>query len=181
MTSSAARASPYRFYVRASDGELAYASSGKSVAVQAAADARHHRRALRAGVCTTHPGKLAEPGHTRCRDCLDDVAWRDAASLHIRKRARKLRMALVADGTVTAKAKWRHLEEYGEVCCLCGLPCAEGDLVWAHMTALARGGVHSMTNLAPAHAACNARQHTRSLEEYAEELVQFDDGDMYWS
>lgn len=56
---------------------------------------------------------------------------------------------------------------YRERCALCGGPLPFGEMTLDHIQPRAHGGPFLWRNLQPAHAACNVRRGTLSLEEWA--------------
>lgn len=55
------------------------------------------------------------------------------------------------------------LDEYGNVCHLCGKP---GATTIDHIVPVVHGGDNSLDNLRPAHLSCNSSRGARSLEEW---------------
>ena len=59
------------------------------------------------------------------------------------------------------------LSEYGRVCHICGddIPIGKRQLAFDHVVPISRGGAHSYANIRPSHFSCNAKKHTKLMEE----------------
>ena len=79
------------------------------------------------------------------------------------ERARRQRATQrVAYSDPAYKAIRRRLLTGRPICHLCGIPGADS---LDHVIPLSRGGTNEMSNLRPAHLACNIAKHNRPLEE----------------
>ena len=79
----------------------------------------------------------------------------------IRRRAIKKGSAIV-EKVVRANL----IAQYGSVCYLCNRTLAQHEITLDHLIPLSRGGHHSYENLRIACRSCNAKKHTRTLDEY---------------
>lgn len=96
----------------------------------------------------------------------DTEAYRRGKALQSRRRrVRKLDAA----GSHTAEEVAQMLRDQGGVCAYCEVDLS-GRIEVEHMVPLSRGGSDGWENLAIVCHPCNARKHTRTLEEYWEEL-----------
>lgn len=78
-------------------------------------------------------------------------------------RARRARRLNAPGRGVTAR-QWAEILAARPWCHYCG-DCTV-ELVQEHMTPLARGGAHDVSNVTPACAACNERKYTRTADEF---------------
>lgn len=98
-------------------------------------------------------------------------AWRAAnpektkAQRSVANGNRRAALAKVPTGTghdrVTAKAWEMQLEVFGHRCAYCLEPLTPSNTHRDHVTSLARGGAHAMSNIVPACASCNLRKNAR--------------------
>jgi hypothetical protein len=100
----------------------------------------------------TRQWRRANPDRAREKMRLDDHA----------RRARKLN-ATDPLQPVTAAIKDRRFLLFGNVCCFCG---AGGKLTLEHVVALAKGGLHIPSNLAPACHRCNCSKNDTPVETW---------------
>lgn len=80
---------------------------------------------------------------------------------HRKLAARRARKAGAA--TVARIDRLAVFERDGWRCHYCRLPVDRGDAHLAHIVALARGGTHTLENVACSHAACNMADGTGRL------------------
>jgi len=79
-----------------------------------------------------------------------------------KRRIQKLR----TDATVALTAEeWQaRIAEYGSHCCWCGKELTEDEIVMDHIVALANGGGHTASNVAPSCKSCNSRKRTQDWD-----------------
>lgn len=56
------------------------------------------------------------------------------------------------------------LQNFGWVCCICGLPIRAGDASLQHVKPRSKGGTEAHDNLRPAHKSCNYSLGNRELD-----------------
>lgn len=105
-----------------------------------------------------------------CKECVyqrykeNTMQWeRDNPEGH-RLRESK-RRARKRDATVGKIVFEDILIRDGAVCHICTLHVPLDEIVLDHVIPLARGGEHSQDNLKVSHRSCNARKHTKLMDE----------------
>lgn len=100
-------------------------------------------------------------GRGKCPPChrVDVDQWRTsnpgaARALAIRRRAR-VRAQQVEGAQVTAAGLAAKLAYWASVCHLCRTKVDPDLFQWDHVKPIARGGLHILANLRPAHPGCN--------------------------
>jgi len=119
-----------------------------------------------------HPGLAAEraaawnaahPG----RRAVATATWNAANSDKKAERCRARRALRVnAPGRGVTARQWAEILEAHPFCHYCG-DCTV-ELVQEHMTPLARGGAHDVSNVTPACQPCNSRKGTKTADEFAD-------------
>lgn len=112
--------------------------------------------AKRRSYCAQHIEEVA----TYNKQYLNTVAGKAAAARGSAKR--RMRMLQTAAAVALTAEEWRaRIAEYDSHCCWCGKELAEDEIVMDHIVALANGGAHIASNVAPSCWDCNASKHTR--------------------
>ena len=130
---------------------------------------RNHERLLQA----SHLRREQQPDTVRAAD----RKWKKAhpekcLAQWARKRARK-RNAPINDFTVH---QWRELcRAVGYRCAYCGQKYAFAALTMDHITPLAKGGSHTLSNIIPACLGCNMRKHTKDVPKPVQPFLLLSD------
>ena len=78
---------------------------------------------------------------------------------HIKRRARI--------GTIIERINYDAIYERDKgLCQLCGDPVVREKMTLDHIIPLAKGGIHSQSNVQLAHRGCNSKKGTKSMEEF---------------
>ena len=89
------------------------------------------------------------------------------------RRARKKKAEGKITKTVVLQVEENNRQEYGKLACVyCGAAVSD-DYHLDHRVPLARGGDNTIENLAIACPTCNLRKHTKTDEEFLEELQKY--------
>lgn len=122
--------------------------------------------------------------HPWCRDCkneyqrtrrhgpkgdaqreYDRQRRKDPARRAYTRAKERVRRGKLAAGDVTMVDLATLASQNGPNCSLCGKPLGD-DITLEHKTPLARGGSHTLANLALAHRLCNMRKGRLTMEEW---------------
>ena len=128
-------------------------------------------RALQKAWCSTHKGHLKryqkryDQEHKKERNAREKGYRQTPAgkARNARSKAKKRMRRLQTDAAVKLTAKqWQaRIAEYDSRCCWCGKELVKEEIVMDHIVALANGGAHAASNVAPSCWDCNASKHTR--------------------
>jgi len=103
-----------------------------------------------------HKAEVAEYGRRYRRTAKGkEVEQRKSA------RRRMLELGVDADVRLTASEWCIRIAEYDSRCCWCGKELADDEIAMDHIVALANGGAHIASNVAPSCFLCNSRQGAR--------------------
>lgn len=139
----------------------------------------------------THKTEIAAKKATYYQEHKAETIARTKAYYHIHKAERVAKKAAYQKGHKATRAarnaKRRALKHGSQIdgdaeaikavyaraaspdpirCYLCGKVIPQGERHADHVIPLAHGGVHTSSNLAIAHAACNGSKHAKTPEEY---------------